>query len=98
MKERGYWVVGLEAAPAAGASDGRATTVWDWDWSRATVLVIGSEGSGLSGAVRKACDGLAEIPIRGDVESLNASVATGIALFIAAKERPAPTWGSEREA
>ena len=94
MKERGYWVVGLEAAPAASGADGRATTVWDWDWSRATALVIGSEGGGLSGPVRKACDGLAEIPLRGDVESLNASVAAGIALFIAAKERPEPAWGA----
>ena len=98
MKERGYWVVGLERAAArapeaSGAADARATTVWDWDWSRATALVVGSEGRGLSGPVRKACDGLAEIPMRGDVESLNASVATGIALFIAAKDRPAPTWG-----
>lgn len=90
MKERGYWVVGLEAAPEA---DDRATTVWDWDWDRATVLVIGSEGRGLSASTRKACDGLAAIPMRGPAESLNASVAAGVALFIAAKERPAASWG-----
>ena len=83
-KERGYWVVGLEGAPEG---DSRATTVWDWDWSRATVLVVGREGSGLSRAVHEACDALAAIPMRGDVESLNASVAAGIALFIAAKTR-----------
>ena len=91
MKERGYWVVGLEAAPEA---DSRATTVWDWDWDRATVLVIGSEGRGLSVGVRKACDGLAAIPMRGPAESLNASVAAGVALFIATKDRPASTWGT----
>ncbi len=90
MKERGYWVVGLEAAPEA---DDRATTVWDWDWDRATVLVIGSEGRGLATSTRKACDGLAAIPMRGPAESLNASVAAGIALFIATKDRAASTWG-----
>ncbi|MEM1054317.1 MAG: 23S rRNA (guanosine(2251)-2'-O)-methyltransferase RlmB [Bacteroidota bacterium] len=83
-KERGYWVVGLEGAPEG---DARATTVWDWDWSRATVLVLGREGTGMSRPVREACDALAAIPMRGDVESLNASVAAGIALFIAAKNR-----------
>ena len=84
MKERGYWIVGLEAA---AEGDDRATSVWEWDWSRATVLVIGSEGHGLHRSVRDVCDALAAIPMRGEVESLNASVAAGVALFIAAKER-----------
>ena len=92
MKERGYWVVGLEGAPEA---DPRATTVWDWDWDRATVIVIGSEGSGLGVRARKACDALARIPMRGPVESLNASVAAGIALFAATRERgPLSDWGT----
>lgn len=83
-KERGYWIVGLEGAPEG---DDRATTIWDWDWTRATILVVGREGSGLSRSVRDACDALAAIPMRGDVESLNASVATGIALFVGTKDR-----------
>jgi 23S rRNA (guanosine2251-2'-O)-methyltransferase len=51
------------------------------------VLVTGSEGKGLSRIVREKCDVVASIPIEGDVESLNASVATGIALFSVAAAR-----------
>ncbi|HEY5847686.1 MAG TPA: 23S rRNA (guanosine(2251)-2'-O)-methyltransferase RlmB [Microlunatus sp.] len=51
------------------------------------VLVVGSEGEGLSRLVREACDHLAAIPIEADVESLNAGVATGIALYLIAQAR-----------
>lgn len=51
------------------------------------VLVTGSEGKGLSRIVRERCDVVASIPIRGEVESLNASVATGIALYAVARAR-----------
>ena len=78
-KERGYWVVG---AAGEGADDYRA-----FDWKRPVVLVVGSEGRGLSGPVRKACDALVRIPMRGPAESLNASVAAGILLFEAARAR-----------
>ncbi len=82
LKERGYWVVGL-------ADDGGedATTVWDYDWDRPVAIVIGNEGAGLRHGVRGACDVLASIPMRGPAESLNASVAAGIALFAAVRER-----------
>lgn len=86
MKERGYWVVGL-----AGDADGgrqEVQSVWDYDWDRPTVIVVGNEGRGLRPVVQSACDVLIEIPIRGPVESLNASVAAGIALFAAARGRP----------
>ncbi|MGB9375717.1 MAG: TrmH family RNA methyltransferase, partial [Jiangellales bacterium] len=53
------------------------------------VLVTGSEGKGLSRVVREQCDVVARIPIGGDVESLNASVATGIALYAVAQARGA---------
>ena len=90
MKERGYWVVGL-AGDGGGA--GRAperSTVWAYDWDRPVVIVVGNEGRGIRPGVRAACDVLADIPMRGDAESLNASVAAGIALFAATKDRPAP--------
>ena len=84
MKERGYWIVGL-----AGDGDGtqEKTTVWAYDWDRAVAIVVGNEGRGLRPVVRAACDVLAEIPLRGPAESLNASVAAGVALFAATRER-----------
>lgn len=86
MKERGYWVVGL--AGADDEADGvERTTVWDYDWDRAVALVVGNEGRGLRPVVRAACDVLAEIPMRGPAESLNASVAAGVALFAATRGR-----------
>jgi len=86
MKERGYWVVGL--AGADDEVDGvERTTVWDYDWDRAVALVVGNEGRGLRPVVRAACDVLAEIPMRGPAESLNASVAAGVALFAATRGR-----------
>jgi 23S rRNA (guanosine2251-2'-O)-methyltransferase len=85
-KERGYWVVGLEGG-AALKGDPERFTVWDYDWDRPVVIVIGNEGRGLRSGVRSACDALAEIPIRGEAESLNASVAAGVALFAAVRGR-----------
>jgi len=79
LKERGYWVAGLD-----GAAE---TSVWDADWARPTVLVVGSEGRGLRPRVRDACDFLVAIPMRGPAESLNASVAAGITLFAAVRGR-----------
>ena len=62
--------------------DGRATTdLGEVDSSGPLVLVVGSEGDGLSRLVREACDSLASIPIAAQVESLNAGVAAGIALY-----------------
>lgn len=88
LKERGYWVVGLDGSPAEGSQE--RTTVWDYDWDRPIVLVVGSEGKGMGSRVRAQCDVLVSIPIIGDVESLNASVATGIVLFAAAREHAEP--------
>ncbi len=79
VKERGYWVVG-----AAGEAD---QIVWETDWDRPLVLVLGSEGSGLRPIIRQGCDELVSIPLRGPVESLNASVAAGILLFAASRQR-----------
>ena len=79
LKERGYWIVGLDG-------EGEET-VWTLDWDRAVVLVVGSEGKGLGARVRDLCDHRVAIPLRGPAESLNASVATGVALFAAVRER-----------
>ncbi len=85
LKERGYWVVGLDSGDASGTVE--RTTVWDYDWDRPVAVVIGSEGSGLHHSVEAACDVLVSIPMRGPAESLNASVAAGIALFAAVRGR-----------
>ena len=86
LKERGYWVVGL-AGDAEDAGRVERSTVWAYDWDRPVAVVVGNEGSGLRAGVRGACDVLASIPMRGPAESLNVSVAAGIALFAAARER-----------
>jgi 23S rRNA (guanosine2251-2'-O)-methyltransferase len=85
LKERGYWIVGLDGGE--GDDGPERTTVWAYDWDRPIVLVVGSEGQGMRPRVRATCDVLASIPMRGAAESLNASVAAGIALFAAVRGR-----------
>jgi 23S rRNA (guanosine2251-2'-O)-methyltransferase len=80
LQSQGVWVVGLEQA--AQASDYRAT-----DLNMPLALVIGSEGQGLRRLVRERCDLLIELPMRGDINSLNASVAGSIALYEAWQQR-----------
>ncbi len=77
LKERGYWIAGA-------AADGE-TSVWQMDWDRPIGLVIGSEGAGIRRRVLEACDYRVFIPMKGPVQSLNASVAAGIMLFAAAR-------------
>ena len=81
VKRDDLWVL-------AAARDA-ATAVWDADFSGASVLVFGSEGRGLRPGVRRACDDAFSIPLAGRVESLNVSVAAGVALFEAARRRRA---------
>jgi 23S rRNA (guanosine2251-2'-O)-methyltransferase len=79
VKRNDFWV---------WAADGDAqTSVWDADFRPGTALVFGSEGKGLRPGVRRACDDAFAIPLAGRVESLNVSVAAGIALFEAARQR-----------
>ncbi len=74
----------------AWAADGGAPTpVWSADFAGGTLLVFGSEGRGIRPGVRKACDDAFSVPLAGQVESLNVSVAAGIALFEAARQRRA---------
>jgi 23S rRNA (guanosine2251-2'-O)-methyltransferase len=70
----GLWIVGL---------DGRATTsLWGFDlFTQPVALVVGAEGSGLHRLVAERCDALVRIPMDGATESLNASVAAGLAMF-----------------
>ncbi len=72
---------------AWAAAGDAPTRVWDADFRTGTFLVFGSEGKGLRPGVRKACDDAFSIPLAGRVESLNVSVAAGIALFAAAHQR-----------
>lgn len=76
LKEQGIWVVGSDAA---GDADLRERGL-----SGPLALVIGSEGKGLRRLVREKCDYLVKIPMRGEVTSLNASVAAGILIYEAA--------------
>lgn len=72
------------------AADGDAeTSVWDADFTTGAALVFGSEGKGVRPGVRRACDDAFSIPLAGQVGSLNVSVAAGIALFEAARQRRA---------
>jgi 23S rRNA (guanosine2251-2'-O)-methyltransferase len=79
LKTRGVWTVGLDAD--AGQS---YDTV---DFTLPTAVVLGAEGTGLRRLVRERCDVLASIPMAGHVGSLNVSVAAGVVLFEAARQR-----------
>lgn len=74
LKDNDFWVVGLDAHTEMKIRDVRMA-------GSKTVIVMGSEGKGLRELVRKNCDFLAKLPMVGQVESLNVSVATGIALY-----------------
>jgi 23S rRNA (guanosine2251-2'-O)-methyltransferase len=79
LRDQGVWVIG-----AAGAADG----IWlDADFAGDAALVVGSEGKGLRALTAKCCDQLVRIPMSGAVSSLNVSVATGILLFEARRQR-----------
>jgi 23S rRNA (guanosine2251-2'-O)-methyltransferase len=79
LKEAGVWTVGL-AGDAAKRYD-------QIDYRVPTALVVGAEGTGLRRLVRERCDWLVSIPMSGHVQSLNVSVATGIVLFEAVRQR-----------
>lgn len=80
LAEAGIWTVGL-------AAGGRP--LWDLDLVRPTCLVLGAEGAGLSRLVRERCDEIGGLPLHPGVDSLNVSVAAGIALFEALRQRAA---------
>ncbi|HEY0876184.1 MAG TPA: 23S rRNA (guanosine(2251)-2'-O)-methyltransferase RlmB [Vicinamibacterales bacterium] len=81
LKAAGVWTVGF-AGEAGEMYD-------DVDYTVPTAIVVGSEGEGLRRLTRERCDRLVKIPMAGAVDSLNVSVAAGVALFEAARQRRA---------
>jgi 23S rRNA (guanosine2251-2'-O)-methyltransferase len=79
LKERNIWTVGTSADAA--------TEYTSWDWTVPTAVFFGGEGAGLHRLVRERCDALVSIPVRGRIESLNVSVAAGIVLYEAIRQR-----------
>ena len=79
FKGRNIWTVGTSAdAP---------TLYTAWDWTQPTALFLGGEGAGLHRLVRERCDALVSIPVLGKIESLNVSVAAGVVLYEAVRQR-----------
>ncbi len=79
LKDAGVWITGL-----AGDTD---TTIYGIDMKGPVALVLGSEGEGMRRLTRETCDFVAKIPMPGSMESLNVSVATGVVLFEALRQR-----------
>lgn len=79
LKARNIWVVG-----AAGEASQSYT---EWDWKLPAAIFVGNEGSGLHRLVREHCDTLVRIPVSGKLDSLNVSVATGVLLYEARRQR-----------
>ncbi|HZS43574.1 MAG TPA: 23S rRNA (guanosine(2251)-2'-O)-methyltransferase RlmB [Blastocatellia bacterium] len=81
LKSRNIWVVGVEADAKKQYTD--------WDYTLPCAIVLGSEGKGIRRLVKEHCDEIVSIPMRGKVNSLNVSVAAGVMLFEAVKQRSA---------
>ncbi|MET0211031.1 MAG: 23S rRNA (guanosine(2251)-2'-O)-methyltransferase RlmB [Burkholderiaceae bacterium] len=79
LKERNVWVVGF--------ADDESKSLYRTDLRRPIALVLGAEGAGLRQLTRKTCDELVALPMAGAVESLNVSVASGIGLYEAVRQR-----------
>ena len=79
LKERDIWIV--------GTSDDAPGTLYEADLKVPTALVLGAEGSGMRQLTRKNCDQLVSIPMLGSVSSLNVSVASGVCLYEARRQR-----------
>jgi 23S rRNA (guanosine2251-2'-O)-methyltransferase len=79
VKEAGFWVVGAEASGDR--------LLYDLDLTGAIALVIGGEGQGMHRLVKESCDFVARLPLLGQTTSLNASVAAGILLYEAVRQR-----------
>jgi 23S rRNA (guanosine2251-2'-O)-methyltransferase len=79
LKELGLWIVGT-----TGEAD---ALLYDQDLTLPSVIVVGAEGPGMRRLTTEACDFLVKLPMAGDVSSLNVSVATGVCLFEAVRQR-----------
>lgn len=80
VKGADLWIYGA-------AGDSGAPSMWETDLSGGVVLVLGAEGTGLRPLVRRTCDALVAIPLDGEVESLNVSVAAAVLLYEAKRQR-----------
>lgn len=87
LKEYDIWVV--------GTSDQAEKSIYDLDLNRPIAFVLGAEGDGLRQLTAKTCDELVRIPMQGSVESLNVSVAAGVCLFEALRQRTATSTNQE---
>ena len=83
LKERNIWVVGASAEAKSAYTE--------WDWTLPTTLFLGSEGEGLHRLVAENCDALVRIPVLGHLQSLNVSVAAGVLLYEARRQRNVKT-------
>jgi 23S rRNA (guanosine2251-2'-O)-methyltransferase len=79
LKKSGYWIVGLDAAGDQ--------PIWKTDLTMPIALVLGGEGNGMHRLVREKCDFVVSLPIRGNVNSFNVSVAAGIAFYEVLRQR-----------
>src|SRR5690606_41732797 len=79
LQQRGLWIVGT-----AGEAE---QEIYDQDLRGPIVLVMGAEGKGMRRLTREHCDFLVRLPMAGSVSSLNVSVATGVCLFEALRQR-----------
>ncbi|MFZ2306345.1 MAG: 23S rRNA (guanosine(2251)-2'-O)-methyltransferase RlmB [Rhodoferax sp.] len=79
LKERNIWII--------GTSDSATSTLYQTDLKGPVALVLGAEGAGMRQLTAKTCDALVSIPMRGAVESLNVSVASGVCLYEALRQR-----------
>lgn len=79
LKERNIWII--------GTSDDAEKTIYEVDLKGPVALVLGAEGAGMRQLTRKTCDELVSIPMQGAVESLNVSVASGVCLYEALRQR-----------
>jgi 23S rRNA (guanosine2251-2'-O)-methyltransferase len=79
LREKGVWLVGAESG-----GDG---FYWEFDYSQPVAIVLGSEGQGIRPLVRKTCDRVLSIPLRGKISSLNVAAAAAVFLFEAVRQR-----------
>jgi len=79
LKERNIWVIG-------SAGDAKQSYT-EWDWKLPAAIIVGNEGHGLHRLVREKCDALVKIPVVGNLDSLNVSVATGVLLYEVRRQR-----------
>jgi len=83
LQQKGLWIVGT-----AGEAE---RSLYEQDLRGPTVLVMGAEGKGMRRLTREHCDYLVRLPMGGSVSSLNVSVATGVCLFEAVRQRQSPS-------